>query len=533
MSFSLGNDDTVYDPPQRARKTMDFLTAHAARSPERLAVVVDDHDREERLTFAELEERSNRLAGALLSRGISALDRCTTVGSNGSEHAVIGAALRKLVAVSLPMNYRLTADEMAYQLEHSESRAVFAGPEVVERIESASPRCPVLGLRVGWGCERAPAGWSRLEELIASGSPEPPAVEAGLTGPSMTYTAGTTGNPKGAYRARGTDPKVIESYARWFDLRPGDVHLVAGPLYHSAPAAFAAFNTIFGGTNVVLRRFDAERALAAIERHRVQTTFMAPILLQRLAGLPADVRGRYDVSSIRSIVVAAAPCPFEVKRQILQMFGPVLYEFYGSSEVGCNAVMRPEDQLRKPGSCGRAADGVEIRVLGDDGRELPAGEVGELFIRSPQVITEYWRNPDATSAAQRGDFFSVGDVGTFDEEGFLYIVDRKRDMVISGGVNICTTEVENAIHAHPEVWDVAVIGIPDSEWGESVHAIVQPRSGGSLDGEELLSWLRGRLADYKRPRSVEVRADLPRDEAGKIRKRDLREPFWRGHTKRV
>jgi acyl-CoA synthetase (AMP-forming)/AMP-acid ligase II len=512
---------------------MDFLTAHATRTPERLAVVVGDREGEEELTYAELEERSNRLAGALLARGIASLDRCTTVGSNGTELAVIGAALRKMVAVSLPMSYRLTADEMAYQLEHSESRVVFAGPDQVERLESAAPRCPVLELRVAWECECVPDGWLRLEDLIASGSPAPPAVEAGLTGPSMTYTAGTTGNPKGAYRARGTDPKVIESYARWFDLRPGDTHLVAGPLYHSAPAAFAAFNTILGGTNVVLRRFDAERALYAIDRHRVQTTFMAPILLQRLAGLPADVRGRYDVSTMRSIVVAAAPCPFEVKRQILAMFGPVLYEFYGSSEVGCNAVMWPEDQLRKPGSCGRPADGVEIRVLDDDGRELPVGETGELFIRSPQVITEYWRNPDATSAARRGDFFSVGDVGYFDDDGFLYIVDRKRDMVISGGVNICTTEVENAIHAHPEVWDVAVIGIPDSEWGESVHAIVQPRPGGSLEGDGLLSWLHGRLADYKRPRSVEVCAELPRDEAGKIRKRDLREPFWRGHETRV
>jgi long-chain acyl-CoA synthetase len=172
-------------------------------------------------------------------------------------------------------------------------------------------------------------------------------------------------------------------------------------------------------------------------------------------------------------------------------------------------------------------------VIGDDGRELPPGETGELYIRSPQIITEYWRNPDATAAARRGEHFSVGDVGYFDADGFLYIVDRKRDMVISGGVNICTTEVENAIHSHPDVWDVAVIGIPDSEWGESVHAIVQPRPGAALAGDALLSFLRDRLADYKRPRSVEVRADLPRDEAGKIRKRELREPFWRGHATRV
>jgi acyl-CoA synthetase (AMP-forming)/AMP-acid ligase II len=512
---------------------MDFLTAHASKHPDRLAVVVGDSEDAGRLTYAELEERSNRLARALLARGVQSLDRCTTVGYNAPEHSVIGAALRKMVAVALPMNYRLTAEEMGYQLEHSESRVVFAGSELVDRVEVAARRCPVLQLRVAWGRQSLPEGWLALEDLLAEGTPEPPEVEAGLTGPSMTYTAGTTGNPKGAYRAQGTDPGVIQSYARWFDLRPGDVHLVAGPLYHSAPAAFAAFTTILGGTNVVLRRFDAESALAAIERHRVQTTFMAPILLQRLVGLPPDVRTRYDLTSMRAIVVAAAPCPFEVKRNVMEMFGQVLYEFYGSSEVGCNAVMRPEDQLRKPGSCGRPVEGVEIRVLSDDGHELPAGETGELFIQSPQVITEYWRNPDATSAARRGDHFSVGDVGYLDDEGFLYIVDRKRDMVISGGVNICTTEVENAIHAHPDIWDVVVIGIPDAEWGEAVHAIVQPRPGASLAGDELIPWLHDRLADYKRPRTVEVRAELPRDEAGKIRKRELREPFWRGHEKRV
>ena len=516
---------------------MDFLTALALRQPTHPAVVLGERV----MDYATLEASSNRLANALLALDISSGDRCTTIGYNAPEHSIVSSATRKLVVVGLPMNYRLNAEEIRYQLDHSQSAIVFAGAQQVERVEQATAcgACPELRHKVCWGLEEAPQGWLRFEELVSGGSDRPPPIESGLTGPSMTYTAGTTGNPKGAFRAQGTDPAIIQSYVRWFDLRPGDVHLVAGPLYHSAPGAFATFNTILGGTNVLLPRFDPAAALAAIERHRVTTTFMAPILLQRIVRLAADQRleehehSRYDVSSMRSIVMAAAPCPFEVKRRVIEMFGEVLYEFYGSSELGCNAVMRPQDQLRKPGSCGRPCDGVEIEVLDDEGRPLPPGEAGELFIKSPQVITTYWRNERATEEARRGELFSVGDVGYLDEEGFLYISDRKRDMVISGGVNVCTTEVEHAIHAHPDVWDVAVFGIPSDEWGESVHAVVQPQSGRTLDPAQLAGWLRPRLADYKQPRSIEVRDELPRDEAGKIRKRDLREPYWQARSERV
>jgi acyl-CoA synthetase (AMP-forming)/AMP-acid ligase II len=469
----------------------------------------------------------------MLALGLRSGERCTTVGYNAPEHTVISSATRKLVVVGLPMNYRLNVDEARYQLEHSASAIVFAGPEHVARIEAAAAGCPELRHRVCWGVPRPPAGWLRVADLIESGDDQPPPIEAGLTGPSMTYTAGTTGNPKGAFRARGTDPAVVENYVRWFDLQPGDVHLVAGPLYHSAPGAFAAFNTILGGTNVLMPRFDPEAALAAIERHRVTTTFMAPILLQRIVRLPEEVRARYDVSTMRAIVVAAAPCPFEVKRRVMELFGPVLYEFYGASETGVNTLMRPEEQLEKPGSCGRLAEGVEMKILDDDGNPCPRGIPGEIWVKAPSLITEYYRNPKATAEARKGEYFSVGDVAYFDDDGYLFVVDRKRDMIISGGVNICSTEVENVIHAHPKVWDVVVIGIPDEEWGESVHAIVQPKPDATLEPDEIAAFVKEHLADYKTPRSIEIRAELPRDEAGKIRKRELREPFWAGHEKRV
>lgn len=509
---------------------MDFLAQHASARPDRSAIVMDDGYR---LSYAEVDAGANRLANAMLERGLADHDKCTTVGYNSPHHLVISSACRRIVAVSLPMNYRLTPEEIEYQLNHSDTKIVFCGPEHLERVHRVKDRCPELLHWVAWGSTDLPAGWLRYEDLLHSASAQPPPVEAGLTGPSMTYTAGTTGNPKGAFRAEGADPKVIEDQMRWFDLRPGDVHLAAGPLYHSAPGAFAGLHLILGGTAVIMRRFDPERALRLIEEHGVGNTFMAPTLLKRIVSLPADVKARYDVSSMHSIIVAAAPCPFEVKRQVMALFGEVLYEFYGSSETGVNTVMRPEEQLRKPGSCGRVADGVQIKILDDDGNECEPGAAGEIWIEGPSLITGYYNNPEATDAARRGGFFSVGDVGYLDEDGYLFIVDRKRDMIISGGVNICSTEVENVIHAHPKVWDVVVIGVPSEEWGESVHAIVQPKPDQELTAEEIVGFVGEHLADFKKPRSIEIRDELPRDEAGKIRKRDLREPYWASQERRV
>lgn len=508
---------------------MDFLAAHARNNPDRLAIILSGTS----VSYQQLDEKSNQLANALLSLGSSPHDRMTTVGYNSVEHSVIGAAARKCQQVALPMNSRLTAEEVHYQLAHSESRAVFCGPQHLQRVLAVEDRCPDLLVKIAWGEVDLPPDWHHLDQLIDSASNEPPPVAAGISGPAMTYTAGTTGNPKGAYRKDGIDPSVIQNYMRWFDLRPGDFHLVAGPLYHSAPGAFASFNLIFGGTNVVLERFDAEAALQAIQEHKISTTFMAPILLQRLINLPRQTLDRYDSSSLRSVVVASAPCPLDVKEAFLTEFGPVLYEFYGSSEVGCNTVLRPDEHLTHPNSCGRPVEGIEFKILDSNKQEVPVGETGELFIKSKQVITEYWKNQDATDAARLDGYFSVGDIGYLDEDGFLYIVDRKRDMVISGGVNICTSEIENVLHAHPDIWDLVVIGIPDKEWGESVHAIIEPQPGVLPDETEIAGWLSHRLADYKRPKSYSFQTTLPRDEAGKIRKRELREPYWLGQGKRV
>ena len=506
---------------------MDLIAAQAARQPHRPALIEDERS----LTWEQFFRMRNRLAHALAALGIGAGQHAIVYAHNALENLVVGAALRALGAIGVPMNHRLTAEEVAYILDDADATAVFVGDAflpMAERVRGAARVKHWITL----GAERRP--WAEaLDDLLARGHEAPPPAPPAMGG-SMVYTAGTTGKPKGALR-RVTDPKAILPRLAALDcLDPAQVHLVAGPLYHSAPGGFALYAQMVGGTVVVMRKFDPEEALRLVERHRCTTTFMAPTLLKRIVDLPAEVRARYDVSSMRSLVIAAAPCPMRVKEQALAMFGPVLYEFYGSTELGVNTVLRPEDVLRKPGSCGRAAPGVELAILDDDGRRTAPGTPGELFVRRYDgVFDEYYRNPAATAQTSRGEWMSVGDVAWMDAEGFVYICDRKRDMIISGGVNIYPAEIEDALHRHPAVEDAAVFGVPDPDWGERVHAAVQLRPGRGVTPGELLEFCRAHLADYKTPREVSFHEAFPRDTAGKLVKRLLREPYWTGRQTRV
>jgi acyl-CoA synthetase (AMP-forming)/AMP-acid ligase II len=507
---------------------MDVLARHAQARPDRPAVI----ERERRLSWSQYHEARNRLAHALADLGLATGEHAVLYAHNSLEVLLTSAATRALGAIPVPMNHRLTADEVAHILDDSDAVAVFAGDAFVPMLERVRGRAPRLRHVVLLGAERRP--WAlHLEDLVAAGRPDPVEAPPGLGG-SMIYTAGTTGKPKGALR-RATDPAVLlPRIAALNCVAPDDVHLVAGPLYHSAPGGFALYAHMLGQTVVVMGKFDAEEALRTIERHRCTTTFMAPTLLKRLVDLPARVRERYDVSSMRSIVVAAAPCPMRVKEGILAWFGPVLYEFYGSTELGVNTVLAPQDMLRKPHSCGRAAPGVELAVLDDDGRPLPAGQAGELHVRRCEGMFEgYYKNVQATQDTARGDWLSVGDVAWIDDEGFVFICDRKRDMIISGGVNIYPAEIEDVLHRHPAVEDAAVFGVPDGEWGERVHAAVQPRAHATVTAAEVMDFCRRHLADYKVPREVSFHTDFPRDTAGKLVKRVLREPYWAGRATRV
>ena len=503
---------------------MDILSAHAAAHPDKVALVCGG----DVLTYAALEERACRVANVFADLGVRAGDRVATISFNSIASFEVSSGLRKLGAVGVPVNFRLRGEELAYILNDSGAKVVCAGPELVGEVEAIRPLLTGNPALLSLAGAAAPDGWLSLDACARAASPLAPAPpDEAATGATMIYTSGTTGHPKGAYRPQGLPLEQVLQTIELFTLRADDVHLMAGPGYHSAVGFFASLTLVCGATIVIMPRFEPETALQLIERHRVTTTFMAPILLQRLVDLPPEVQDRYDVSSMRVIVVAAAPCPFSLKQRIQELFGEVLWEFYGATETGINTVLRPEEQLRKPGSVGRVAPGHEILLLDDEGRPVPDGQPGEVWVKNAWLAT-YHNRPDATARAMRDGYLSVGDVAYRDAEGYYYICDRKVDMIISGGVNIYPAEIESCLAGHPAVADVAVIGVPDQQWGEAVKALVVRRPSAEATEAELIDWCRRRIADYKRPRSVDFVPELPRDQAGKLLKRQIRERYWAG-----
>jgi acyl-CoA synthetase (AMP-forming)/AMP-acid ligase II len=501
---------------------IDFLAGHAESLPNKPAIVLGDKT----LDFATLNRRANRAAGAFKRLGADVGDRIAIMSFNSIEGIEVGNGARRVGMIVVPVNYRLRGSELAYVLNDSGSRIIVAGPDHVDVVEAA--RNEIKGDRRFIAvAESVPPGWLSYRELMESASDESPLGSAvdGI-GASMIYTSGTTGHPKGAWRPHGLDIANVLQVISIFELNQSDVHLICGPDYHSGVAFFSTLHQVLGATRVVQPKFDADGALDAIARHRVTTAFIAPTLLQRL--VDAQRARPRDVSSLRAVILGAAPCPFALKERAEAVFGQVLWEFYGATETGINTVLRPEDQLRKPGSCGTAVPGQEIRLVGLDGADVPDGEPGELMVRNGW-LAEYYQRPDATGKSLHDGFFSVGDVAYRDAEGYYFICDRRTDMVISGGVNIYPAEVEAALHEHPAVMDAAVIGVPDEQWGESVKAVVQLRAGMTATSqmeEELIAFCASRLAGYKKPRSVDFVELLPRDAAGKLLKRKIREPYW-------
>ncbi|WP_232663197.1 AMP-binding protein [Pseudonocardia sp. TRM90224] len=496
----------------------DHLTVYAQAMPEKPAVIDPDSGRV--LTYAELEERANRLADALRGIGLRAGDRVVWCGPNSVEVITILNAARKAGLVAVPLAYRFTADEMRYVIADSGASVVLVDAEYSERVAAVRDELPDVKEVVVFAGEPF-AGARSMADMIAAGSPEPVGVPT-TGGGSMIYTSGTTGKPKGAVRAK-QDPATTAALVATLRLVMGEeVHVTTGPLYHSGPLAWAGLNHVLGGTVVLMRRFDASRWLELVRTYRVTNTFTAPTPLKRIVALPADELARADLSSMRSLVANAAPVPYALKQEIIEKLGDgFLFEVYGSTELGVDAVLPPEDQLRKPGSCGRAVTGVELRVVGADGTPLPPGEPGTLQVRSASTFVGY--HGRAEPVADEEGWKSVGDVAHLDEEGYLYIRDRGGDLVITGGMNVYPAEVEAVLHAHPDVLDAAVYGLPSEEWGQTVHAVLVARPGQEIDIAAVEVHVAQHLAGYKRPRSWEVLDELPRTEAGKLLKRVLRE----------
>ncbi len=496
-----------------------YLDAHAIVRPDKPALICG----ERALTYSQLNDRARRLANALQGLGVRSRDRVAVMAHNSIEALETAAAASKIAAINLTVNYRLREREVAYVLNDSESRAIVVGPDLIQVVEGARPEVQGDLLYIAIGGE-APTGWLHYEELIANGSPAVPQSESS-TGSTMSYTSGTTGYPKGAYRPHGVPASDLLPVVQAFGLTESDVHLLAGPYYHSAPNFFAGIHLLLGSTLVIMPRFDPVEALRLIDTYKVTTTFVAPTLLLRMCEVPADTAATCDIGSLRQIIVAGAPCPYALKVKSAQRFGEVLWEFYGATETGIVTILRPEDQLRKPGSCGQAAPGHEIRLLDDEGNPVPDGTPGEFWVRN-RWLAEYYKKPEATAKNMRDGFFSVGDIAYRDEEGYYYICDRRVDMVISGGVNIYPAEIEAVLTAHPAVADVAVIGVPDEHWGESVKAIIALRPGMQASADELIAFCSERLADYKRPRSIDFVDELPRSPSGKLLKNIIRKPYW-------
>ena len=510
------------------------LTANAAATPDRTALVCGAR----RLTYGDLDRWTNRIANALAARGLGAGGRVAVLLPNGPEFLAVTHAAGKLGALAVPINYRWRRNEIAYVLEDAAPEVFVLDeaflPEALPARAAAGRPAPEHCLVVGGSSEALP---SFTDAVASQGDPPPPTGIAAGGFNILVYTSGTTGRPKGVVHPT-FDPKVgFESQKRIIEMwgfARDDVHLVAGPMYHTMPNAYAAQHLFVGATVVVMPRFDAEECLRLIAAERITTSSMVPAHFIRILELPTEVRACYDVASVRKILHAAAPCPPEVKRRIMEVFPPgAIWEFYGATE-GPGTIISPDEWLARPGSVGRPWPGITVKILDDDRRELPAGEVGTIYLSSlGSRKFSYHNAPDKTAAAFFGDSFTVGDVGWLDDAGYLFIADRRTDMVISGGVNIYPAEIEAALVAHPDVVDAAVFGVPDERWGESLLAVVEPRRGATLDATGVQAWCRGRLADYKTPRTVEFIAELPRDPNGKVLKRQLREPYWAGRALRV
>ncbi len=505
---------------------IDFLSVHAEGNPTKPALILGD----EVVDFSTLNRRANQVAGVFSDLGCEAQDRVAIMSFNSIQGFEISNGLRRVSLVAVPVNYRLRGSEVAYLLNDSGARIVCADTDHVDIVDAA--RAEVKGERnyIAMGGQK-PESWMSYRDLMqVAPDTAHEGQGAGALGASMIYTSGTTGHPKGAWRPNGVNIENVLQVISIFGLNQSDVHLMCGPGYHSAVAFFAALHQVLGATDVIQPKFEADGALDLIERHAVTTTFMAPTLLQRL--VDAQEMKPRDLSSLRALILGAAPCPHSLKVHAEAVLGQVLWEFYGATETGINTVLRPEDQLRKPGSCGTALPGQEIRLVAPDGSEVGNGEPGEFMVRN-SWLAEYYNRPDATGKSLHDGFFSVGDVAYRDDEGYYFICDREVDMVISGGVNIYPAEVEAVLHSHPAVVDAAVIGVPDDQWGESVKAVVQLRPGMNATADELVAFCSERLAGYKKPRSVDFVDELPRDAAGKLLKRKVREPYWSGMSRRV
>jgi long-chain acyl-CoA synthetase len=502
--------------------------AHSAQHPDKPALIMADTGAV--LTYAQLEERSLRLANHFRGLGLQPGDHLAVVAENRFEIVeAMWAALRTGTLITA-VNSHLTAEESSYIIHDCEAKIVLVSGSL-ENAAQLAQLCADVEHRI-WLGEPLP-GFDSYEEVLAAASTEKPDYEP--RGDDMLYSSGTTGRPKGILpepkEQSVDDPNVplVQLFTSVYGFGEDTVYLSPAPLYHAAPLRFVMTTHARGGTAVIMPRFDAEAALATIEKYGVTHSQWVPTMFIRMLKLPREVRESYDVSSLRAAIHAAAPCPAEVKRQMIEWFGPVVYEYYSSTEAPGLTLIDSEEALAKPGSVGRDGYMGTVHICGPDGEELPAGEVGTIYfeIDPAKSMFSYFHDEAKTAASRHPDhprWATTGDLGYIDEDRYLYLAERTSFLIITGGVNIYPQEIENALALHPDVRDVAVVGEPHEELGEIAVAYVEPEDHVSPErdlGAEVLEWLDGRISKFKIPRRIRVIDALPRTPTGKLVKRKL------------
>jgi len=505
------------------------LSAHAQLRPEKIGV----RDLERAMSFRDWNRRACRLANALLGLGLAKGQRIAVLAYNCIEWAEIYAATAKAGLVAVPINFRLVGPEVVYVVENAEAAALIVQDELAGVIEDIRTQLALPAVRfIHFGAKPCPAGYRDYETLLGQASDREPARAVETTDPWMLmYTSGTTGRPKGAIRSHRAN--TLLSLVTEIELGIGrnDSALLAMPMCHANSLYFFGSFAYCGGGNTIYSRksFDAEHFLKTLTETRSSFTSLVPTHYIMMLGLSAAARERYDRDAVTKLMISSAPARPDTKRAVMEMFPNTgLFELYGSTEAGWVTMLHPHEQFTKLGSVGRECVGsAPIRMLDESGNDVADGKPGELFSSNPYTFDGYWKMPEQTAEALRGDYCSVGDMARRDEDGYIWLVDRKKNMIISGGENVYPSEVEAVVGAFPKVKDVAVIGLPDAKWGERVHAVVILHDGAAAREDELSDWCKQRIAGYKRPRSFSFIAEqeMPRTATGKILHRVLRQRF--------
>ncbi len=493
-------------------------------------------------SYEEVFSGALRAATGLAALGVGAGDRVALLLRNSIEFLQSSVATVPLGASAVPINWHWRGEEVSHVLSDSRAKVLIVHEDLWPQVADAVPEAlTVVLVPPPDAASPAPVpsiDGRRLEswpEWIAAQEPWSQAPETGPV--SIIYTSGTTGRPKGVVRSPSTEEQragASELLAELFQLRDGERTLIPAPMYHTAPNVYALSSAVRGLDMTIMTGFDPEEFLRLVEAHRVSVVQMVPTMFVRLLALPEEVRERYDLSSLRWLVHAAAPCPADVKRAMIEWMGPIVAEYYGGTETGPVTYCTSEQWLAHPGSVGHALPGAVVKVFGEDGEELPPGQSGEVYMwHSAWPDFTYEGDEEKRRSVERDGLVSCGDIGYLDEDGYLYLNDRASDMVISGGVNIYPAEIEACLLSMPGVRDCAVFGVPDDEFGEALAAHVEPDEGHELGEDEVRDYVREHLASYKTPRVVEFSDSLPREDSGKIFKRRLREPYWEGRERAI